>query len=81
MVLALIGSAGEKEILDRANQLLNQQDSSLKDVRETLQEYHLNVSEDDSGKMTKIILENLLNILDQILDAKAPVVEDEKLPF
>uniref|UniRef100_A0A7S2U0P3 Beta-catenin-like protein 1 N-terminal domain-containing protein n=1 Tax=Lotharella oceanica TaxID=641309 RepID=A0A7S2U0P3_9EUKA len=67
LLIALICSAGEKGIYERVVQLLNQQDSSLKDVKETLEEYHANLAGDKSGKKMKTILNNVIIILDQLL--------------
>mmetsp|Transcript_17465 Transcript_17465/g.26179 ORF Transcript_17465/g.26179 Transcript_17465/m.26179 type:complete len:589 (+) Transcript_17465:75-1841(+) len=75
LLLALISSAGEKTIIDRVIQLLSQQDSSLKDVQETLEEYHNSLADDKSGKKMKGILNNVL----QILEGKDPEDNDEKV--
>ncbi|GAB5365653.1 hypothetical protein AAMO2058_001076400 [Amorphochlora amoebiformis] len=62
-IIALITTAGDEGIRERVIQLLNQQDSSLKVVRESLEEYAHNFSTDKRGKKMKQILENIIIIL------------------
>jgi len=87
LIIALVASAGEKGILDRLEQLLNQQDSSLKDVQETLQEYHFNLSENDEfTKKQKLVVKNIMMMVDRINgvepepEFKAPMPKPSKAP-
>jgi hypothetical protein len=69
LILALISSAQSKTILDRVMQLLHQQDNSLKDVKNTLQEFEANVGDKKSGETSmKSVLGNVVKMIEAIIE-------------
>ncbi len=71
LIIALVSSAGDRGICQRVEQVLNQQDSSLADVKQVLEEYAANMGEDTAESRMRLILTNVRAILDRMVGGVA----------
>mmetsp|Transcript_6849 Transcript_6849/g.10833 ORF Transcript_6849/g.10833 Transcript_6849/m.10833 type:complete len:366 (+) Transcript_6849:738-1835(+) len=80
VIIALVCSAGNTGILERMQQVLFQQDLSLQNVKETLEEYHANMDEEESKTSVKMkkIVKNLLGIMEQVITSANKPTEPKK---
>merc|ERR1719419_742096 len=55
LVIGFVATAGESDLRERAEQLLNQQDMDFEDIKKTLREFALNIDSEDEVALSNII--------------------------
>jgi len=62
LVIGFVATAGESDLRERTEQLLNQQDMDFEDIKKTLREFALNIDSEDEIALSNII-NNILKSL------------------
>lgn len=62
LVIGFVATAGESDLRERTEQLLNQQDMDFEDIKKTLREFALNIDSEDELALSNII-NNVLKTL------------------